>query len=62
MVAFVGANASPVTSEPIISHIRREQVDSQGLAAVGYSRHLHALEIQFVNGAIYRYLDVPPEI
>jgi KTSC domain-containing protein len=42
----------------IISHIRREAVQSTALASVGYSKRLHALEIEFRNGAIYRYLDV----
>ena len=32
------------------------------LATVGYSRRLRALEIEFRNGAIYRYLEVAPEI
>ncbi len=48
--------------EPIVSHIPREQVGSSALAAIGYSKRLHALEIEFRNGAIYRYLDVPPEV
>ncbi|MCA1659476.1 MAG: KTSC domain-containing protein, partial [Verrucomicrobiaceae bacterium] len=29
---------------------------------VGYSKRLHALEIEFRNGAIYRYLDVAPSV
>ena len=46
----------------IISHIKREAVQSTGLAAVGYSKRLHALEIEFVNGAVYRYFDVPASL
>ena len=46
-------------SEAIVSHIRRERVESSAIANIGYSRRLHALEIEFVNGAIYRYLEVP---
>jgi hypothetical protein len=49
-------------NETIISHIPRESVQSSALAAVGYSKRLQALEIEFVNGAIYRYLDVPPSV
>src|SRR6266849_2809311 len=49
-------------SSAIVSHISREPVQSRGLAAVGYSKRLHALEIEFINGAIYRYLEVPPSI
>lgn len=51
-------DAAP-TTEGIISHIRREPVPSTAVATIGYSKRLHALEIEFVNGAIYRYLDVP---
>ena len=46
----------------ITSHIARQPVHSQGLAAVGYSKRLRALEVEFVNGAVYRYSNVPPEI
>jgi hypothetical protein len=46
-------------SVAIVSRIKREAVQSTALATVGYSRHLRALEIEFVNGAVYRYLDVP---
>ena len=45
----------------IVSHIKRVPVDSSALAAVGYSKKLRALEIEFRNGAVYRYLDVTPE-
>lgn len=46
----------------ITSRIARQPVHSHALAAVGYSKRLHALEVEFVNGAIYRYSNVPPEI
>jgi KTSC domain len=49
-------------STGIISHIKRQTVRSTALASAGYSKRLHALEIEFINGAIYRYLDVPPKI
>lgn len=45
--------------EGVVSRMRRQPVQSSALAAIGYSRQIHALEIEFVNGAIYRYLDVP---
>jgi hypothetical protein len=57
---FVSAaplNAADDTS--IISRMKRVPVESRALAAVGYSRRLRALEIEFRNGAAYRYLDVP---
>src|SRR5881397_1812070 len=46
----------------IVSRIPRQRVESSAIAAVGYSRRRHILEIQFVNGAIYRYLDVPAAV
>lgn len=46
----------------IVSRIRRVPVESTALAAVGYSKRLRALEIEFRNGAIYRYLDVAPHV
>lgn len=45
--------------EPIISRINRMPVRSSVIATIGYSRKLHALEVEFRNGAIYRYLEVP---
>jgi hypothetical protein len=47
---------------PVISHIPRDQVSSKVIASVGYSRRRHILEIEFVNGAIYRYLEVAPSV
>src|SRR6266404_6661708 len=46
----------------IASRIKRVPIESTALATVGYSRRLGALEIEFRNGAIYRYLDVAPEV
>ena len=46
----------------ITSHILRQPVHSRALAAVGYSKRLHALEVEFLSGAIYRYSNVPPQI
>ncbi|HEV2806046.1 MAG TPA: KTSC domain-containing protein [Chthoniobacterales bacterium] len=55
---------APLQAEPaaIVSHLKRVPVESTAVATVGYSKKLHALEIEFRNGAIYRYLDVDPEI
>lgn len=65
----LGLIAPPLTAsvaesnyEAIVSHIPRYPVQSTALAAIGYSKKLHALEIQFRNGAIYRYLGVPMDI
>jgi hypothetical protein len=54
--------SEPHNSPPIISHISRQRVESTAIAAIGFSKHRHILEIEFVNGAIYRYLDVPPAV
>lgn len=58
-------SAAPVKTaddSSIVSRIRRVPVESTALAAVGYSKRLRALEIEFRNGAIYRYLDVSPQV
>ena len=59
---FLVAATVDAESAEIISHIKRDAVQSTALASVGYSRRLHALEIEFRNGAIYRYLNVDPAI
>jgi hypothetical protein len=59
------ANAAPVLgpeSVGIVSRIKRLRIESTALATVGYSRRRCALEIEFRNGAIYRYLDVAPAV
>jgi hypothetical protein len=55
--------ASEPTPQPgIISRIPRHPVESSALAAVGYSKRLRALEIEFRRGGTYRYLDVPATV
>src|SRR5437867_6217545 len=54
--------ASSPTPVPITSHIPHQRVESTAIAAIGYSKRQHNLEIEFVNGAIYRYFDVPPAV
>jgi len=46
----------------ITSHIPRTSVSSKVIASIGYSKRLHILEIEFVNGAVYRYLEVAPSV
>lgn len=58
----IGAPLKEFRPDGIVSHIRRLPVESRALAAVGYSKRLHALEIEFRNGAIYRYLEVAPSV
>ena len=59
---FLAAATVDAESAEIVSHIKRHAVQSTALASVGYSRRLHALDIEFRNGAIYRYLNVDPAI
>jgi hypothetical protein len=59
------AAISPLgVAEPtdIVSRIKRVPVESSALATVGYSRKLRALEIEFRNGSVYRYLEVPLDV
>jgi hypothetical protein len=59
---IIGCNAwaepSP-TPNHIISRIPRQSVQSSAIAKIGYSKRHHILEIEFINGAVYRYFDVP---
>jgi KTSC domain len=57
LVVAARAEPSPTPSH-IVSHIRRESVQSSAIAKVGYSKRRHILEIEFVNGAVYRYFDI----
>lgn len=57
-VAIAWAEPSP-TPDHITSRIPRQSVQSSAVAKVGYSKRRHILEIEFVNGAIYRYFDIP---
>jgi hypothetical protein len=66
LIAMVNGAPTVFSAEPsptpnhIISRIPRQPVQSTAIAKVGYSKRRHILEIEFVNGAVYRYLDVPP--
>ena len=62
IVAGAALFAETPKPEPIISHIPRQRVESTAIAAIGYSKRRHILEVEFVNGAVYRYLDVPPAV
>ena len=60
LLAALTVSADPAAA--IVSRIRRTPVESTALASAGYSKKLHALEIEFRNGAIYRYLEVEPAV
>ncbi|MEB2787273.1 KTSC domain-containing protein [Algoriphagus persicinus] len=44
------------------SEIKRIPVASSNIAAVGYDKKAHILEIEFHHGAIYQYADVPEKV
>jgi KTSC domain len=57
-----GPAASLPEDDSLTSHIPRQKVASKNLASVGYSKRRHVLEIEFVNGSVYRYLNVAPSV
>jgi hypothetical protein len=42
--------------------IERTPVRSSALRSVGYDPKQRVLEIEFIQGAVYRYFDVPPKV
>ena len=66
LLASAGAvfSAPPQDEAPdtIVSRIPRESVASTAIASVGYSKRRQILEVEFVNGAIYRYFGVPRSV
>ena len=62
IMIFAMTIATAAEPAKIVSHIRREPIPSSALTAAGYSKRQHIMEIEFCNGAIYRYLDVPASV
>ena len=63
LLAFFCASTAFIQADEVIrSRIKRQPVISTNVAAVGYSRPLRALEIEFTRGAVYRFLDVPMRV
>lgn len=42
--------------------MRREHVESSNIASIGYDPGSQTLEIEFLNGLIYQYFDIPQHI
>lgn len=40
--------------------MKRQSVQSSSIQSVGYDPAAHVLEVEFHNGNVYRYFDVPP--
>jgi hypothetical protein len=65
LLAAIPALADPADMPKpagIVSRIKHLPVDSSALATVGYSKRRRVLEIEFRNGAIYRYFEVAPSV
>jgi KTSC domain-containing protein len=58
----VAVLATDRDSAEVTSHIPRQHVESSALRSVGFSKRRYILEIEFTNGAIYRYADVPTSV
>ena len=39
----------------------RIPVSSSNVASIGYDVHTQVLEVEFVNGGVYQYMNVPQE-
>jgi hypothetical protein len=61
-IAIASAAAADRTDDAAVSRIRHEPVESRALVAIGYSKRLRALEVEFRRGGTYRYLGVPPSV
>jgi hypothetical protein len=42
--------------------MERSAVSSSSLASIGYDGDSLTLEVEFINGSVYQYYDVPEEI
>ena len=42
--------------------MKRNHVDSSNIESIGYDYSSQTLEIEFLNGTIYQYFDVPQHI
>jgi hypothetical protein len=38
--------------------VKRERLDSSSLRSAGYDPAAHVLEVEFLNGGVYQYLEV----
>jgi len=44
------------------SGVKRTRVVSSSVAAVGYDEETRTLEVEFLDGRVYRYFAVPPHV
>lgn len=65
LAAILFLVAESAVSSPqgeLVSRMKHQTVRSTNVASVGYSKKLHALEIEFTRGVTYRFLDVPQHV
>lgn len=58
----LGKKLLTIISADSKSEIKRIPIASSNIAAVGYDKEAHILEIEFHHGAIYQYVDVPEKV
>jgi hypothetical protein len=42
--------------------MERESVTSSNIASIGYDNGSETLEIEFLNGSLYQYFDIPEHV
>jgi len=42
--------------------MNRDHVESSNIESIGYDSNSETLEIEFLNGSIYQYFDVPEHV
>jgi hypothetical protein len=42
--------------------MKRDSVQSSNIASIGYDENSATLEIEFLNGGVYQYFDVPKKV
>ncbi len=42
--------------------MNRDSVSSSNIASIGYDSESETLEIEFLNGSVYQYFDVPEHV
>lgn len=42
--------------------MKRQSVESSNIASIGYDEASQTLEIEFLNGGVYQYFDVPKQV
>lgn len=42
--------------------MKRDSVQSSNIASIGYDKNSATLEIEFLNGGVYQYFDVPKNV